>query len=95
MAFKENYYQKYDLFRIDGSKQQCEVLSRPIRRNDAYWEVQVRLIDNNYDTTLDFDACNVGDLTTFQSVAVPELSEEGKHLMCFIFKLLSSVKFAA
>jgi hypothetical protein len=22
-----------------------------------YWEVQVRLIDNNYDTTLDTDGC--------------------------------------
>ena len=42
-----------------------------------FWEVQVRLIDNGYDTILDTDGCQVGDLTTFQSVAVPELSEEG------------------
>ena len=42
-----------------------------------YWEVQVRLIDNDYDTILDTDGCQVGDTTTFQSVAVPELSEEG------------------
>ena len=35
-----------------------------------YWEVQVRLIDNGYDTILDTDGCYVGDLTTFQSVAV-------------------------
>lgn len=75
MAFKENYYQKYDIFRIDKTKQQCQVLSRPIRRRDDYWEVQVRLIDNNYDTILDTDGCQVGDLTTFQSVAVPELSK--------------------
>ena len=75
MAFKENYYQKYDIFRIDKTKQQCEVVSRPIRKNDARWEVQVRLIDNNYDTTLDFDGCNIGDTTTFQSVAQPELSK--------------------
>lgn len=60
-----------------------------------YWEVQVRLIDNDYDTILDTDGCQVGDTTTFQSVAMPELSEEGKHLICFIFELLSSVKFAA
>ena len=77
MAFRENYYQKYDIFRIDKTKQQCQVLSRPIRKRDDYWEVQVRLIDNNYDTTLDTDGCQIGDLTTFQSVAVPELSEEG------------------
>lgn len=35
-----------------------------------YWEVQVRLIDNNYDTILDTDGCQVGDTTTFQSVAI-------------------------
>lgn len=77
MAFKENYYQKYDIFRIDKTKQQCQVVSRPIRKRDDYWEVQVRLIDNNYDTILDTDGCQVGDLTTFQSVAMPEISEEG------------------
>lgn len=95
MAFRENYYQKYDIFRIDATKQQCQVVSRPIRKRDDYWEVQVRLIDNDYDTTLDTDGCQVGMTTTFQSVAMPELSEEGKHLICFIFELLSSVKFAA
>ena len=41
-----------------------------------YWEVQVRLVDNTYDTTLDDTGCEVGDLTTFQSVAMPELSKE-------------------
>lgn len=77
MAFKENYYQKYDIFRIDKTRQQCQVVSRPIRKNDSYWEVQVRLIDNGYDTILDTDGCQIGDTTTFQSVAMPELSEEG------------------
>ena len=60
-----------------------------------YWEVQVRLIDNGYDTILDADGCQVGDLTTFQSVAMPEMSEEGKTLKSIIFELLSSVKLAA
>ena len=95
MAVKENYNQKYDIFRIDATKQQCQVVSRPIRKRDDYWEVQVRLIDNDYDTILDTDGCQVGMTTTFQSVAVPELSEEGKHLISFIFELLSSVKLAA
>ena len=94
MAFKENYYQKYDIFRIDKTKQQCQVISRPIRKRDYFWEVQVRLIDNNYDTILDTDGCQVGDSTTFQSNAVPEMSEEGRHLISLIFELLSSVKFA-
>lgn len=70
MAFKENYYQKYDIFRIDKTRQQCQVVSRPIRKRDDYFEVQVRLIDNNFDTILDLDGCQVGDTTTFQSVAV-------------------------
>ena len=94
MAFKENYYQKYDIFRIDKTKQQCQVISRPIRKRDDFWEVQVRLIDNNYDTILDTDGCQVGDSTTFQSNAVPEMSEEGRHFISLIFELLSSVKFA-
>ena len=77
MAFRENYYQKYDIFRIDKTKQQCQVVSRPVRKRDDYWEVQVRLIDNDYDSLLDTDGCQVGDLTTFQSVAMPEMHEEG------------------
>ena len=34
MAFVENYYNKYDIFRIDGSRQQCIVVSHPIRKRD-------------------------------------------------------------
>jgi hypothetical protein len=74
VAFGENYYQKYDIFRVDETKQQFEVISRPIRKNDGYWEVVVRLIDNGYDSTADLSE---GMWTTFQSVAQPELSEEG------------------
>lgn len=77
MAFKENYYQKYDIFMIDESRQQCQVLSRPIRKSDTYWEVQVRLIDNDYSSMLDETACQPGMTTTWKSVAVPEMSEEG------------------
>lgn len=43
-----------------------------------YWEVSVRLIDNNYDTVLDESGCQPGMTTTFKSVAQPELSEEGE-----------------
>lgn len=57
MVFVENYFQKYDIFRIDKSKQQCQVVSRPIRRADDRWAVRVVLLDNNYDSTLDVDAC--------------------------------------
>lgn len=77
MTFTENYYQKYDIFRIDATKQQCQVISRPIRKADNKWEVTVRLIDNNFDTMLDPDGCQPGMTTTWQSTANVELSEEG------------------
>lgn len=77
MAFKENYYQKYDIFMIEKTRQQCIVVTRPVRKSDNYWVVNVRLLDNNYDSILDTNGCQIGDPTRFQSVAVPELSEEG------------------
>lgn len=77
MAFKENYYQKYDIFKIDKTMQQCFVVSRPVRKADNYWEVEVRLIDNDYNSELDVTGCNIGDTTRFQSNAMPEAHEEG------------------
>lgn len=44
MAFKENYYQKYDIFRIDETKQQCQVVSRPIRKRDEKSQLIVSLL---------------------------------------------------
>ena len=38
-----------------------------------YWEVTVRLIDNNYDTVLDLSACQPGDKTRWISNYMPEL----------------------
>lgn len=77
MAFKERYYEKYDIFKIDATMQQCMVVSRPVRKRDDYWEVVVRLIDNDYSTELDISGCQPGMTTRFQSNAHPELSEEG------------------
>lgn len=77
MAFTERYFEKYDIFKVDESRQQLIVVSRPIRKADNYWEVQCRLIDNSYDTELDLDACRKGMTCRFQSNAHPELSEEG------------------
>ena len=76
-AFKERYYEKYDIFKIDKTMQQVIVVSRPIRKADNYWEVQGRLIDNDYKSVLNLDGCQVGDTTRFQSNAMPELHEEG------------------
>lgn len=79
MAFKENYYQKYDIFKIDKTMQQCFVVSRPERKADNYWEVQVRLIDNDYNSVLDLRGCQIGDTTRFQSNAMPEMH---KFILC-------------
>ena len=77
MAFKENYYQKYDIFKVDQTMQQLQVVSHPRRIADNYWEVEVMLIDNDYSTLLDTDGCQIGMTTRFQSNAVPEGHEEG------------------
>lgn len=84
MAFKENYYQKYDIFKIDKTMQQCQVISRPTRVADNYWTVEVRLIDNDYSSILDLDGCQIGDTTRFQSNAMPEAHEEGKFYILYL-----------
>lgn len=77
MAFKENYYKKYDIFKVDKTMQQFFVLSNPVRKADNYWEVEVRLIDNDYNSLLDDSGCQIGDTTRFQSNAHPEAHQEG------------------
>lgn len=77
MAFTERYYEKYDIFKIDKTMQQCMVVAKPVRKGDNYWEYTVRLIDNTYDTVLDTTGCQIGDTTRFQSNAMPEMHEEG------------------
>ena len=76
-TFTERYYEKYDIFKIDGSMQQCIVISRPVRLADNNWQVYARLVDNNYSSVLDTTACLAGMTTRFQSVAMPEMHEEG------------------
>ena len=77
MAFRERYYAKYDTFKIEESGQQCFVVAGPTRRGDDYWEYQVRLVDNNYDTILDSEACQPGMKTRWISNYHPELHNEG------------------
>lgn len=88
MAFTENYYQKYDIFVIEESRQQCQVVSRPIRKSDGYFEVQVRLIDNDFNSVLDTSACQKGALTHFISNAHPELSEEGWFYIALLINFI-------
>jgi len=77
MAFKERYYEKYDTFRIEKSRQLVIVKAAPIRKADNFWEVVVQLVDSDYSTVLDPAACQLGMQTRFITNYHPEMSEEG------------------
>ena len=77
MYFKERYYEKYDTFKIDNSRQQCIVKSTPVRKGDTFWEYTVQLIDSDFSSILDDSACQVGMTTRFLSNIMPEYHEEG------------------
>lgn len=77
MAFRERYYEKYDTFRIENSRQLCIVTTAPIRKADNHWEVNVRLIDADFSSVLDSTATQVGMQTRFITNYHPEMSEEG------------------
>lgn len=73
--FPEKYYEMYDVFVIEETRQQCIVLSVPVRRSDACWEVVARVIDNDYSEQINGDV--VGMQTRFVTNHVPELHETG------------------
>lgn len=77
LSVAENYFQKYDIIRLDETKQQLIVVAHPIRKHDAHWQLTTRLISNNFDTLLDEDGVMPGCTCTFQSTANVELNEEG------------------
>ena len=77
MYFKEPYYQKYDTFKVDGSRQQLIVLATPQRKADNFFEYTCKLIDADYTSSLDASVCQVGDTTRFLSNIQPEYHEEG------------------
>lgn len=77
MYFRERYYEKYDTFKIDDSRQQCIVKTVPQRKADNFWEYTVQLIDNDYSSILDANACQPGMTTRFLANIMPEYHEEG------------------
>jgi len=77
MYFKERYYEKYDTFKIDGSRQQCIVKATPTRKADNFWEYTAQLIDSDFSSVLDSTACQLGMTTRFLSNIMPEYHEEG------------------
>ena len=85
MYFKERYYEKYDTFKIDNSRQQCIVKSTPVRKGDNFWEYTVQLIDSDFSSILDSSACQVGMTTRFLSNIMPEYHEEGRKRVALAF----------
>ena len=77
MFFKERYYEKYDTFKIDESRQQCIVKTTPVRKFDNFWEYTVQLVDGDLSSVLDIAACQPGMTTRFLSNIMPEYNEEG------------------
>ena len=87
MYFKERHYEKYDTFKIDNSRQQCIVKTVPQRKEDAFWEYTVQLIDADYTSILDSSACQTGMTTRFLSNIMPEYHEEGKKCVAFAINI--------
>ena len=87
--FPENYYQKNDVLIIEGSRQQLIVVSRPVRRSDADFEVVCKLQDSDYAAVLDVTACQPGMNTRFLTNYMPEMHSEGEQIVsfCNFFKL--------
>lgn len=77
VAFKERYYERYDTFRVEESRQLLFVKQGPVRKGDNYWEVVCQLVDADYAQVLDTNAASIGKQTRFITNYHPELSEEG------------------
>lgn len=77
MYFKERYYEKYDTFKIDNSRQQCIVKATPERQSDDFWMYTVQLIDSDFSSVLDANSCQLGMTTRFLSNIMPEYHEFG------------------
>jgi len=76
-AFKERYYEKYDTFRIEKSRQQVIVKYAPQKIAADHWVVVGQIIDNDGQSLLDASACQPNMQTRFLTNYHPELSEEG------------------
>lgn len=75
--FPYRFYEKYDIFKVEDTRQQFIVVSHPVKKGSNLWMVSARLVTEDYNTLLDLSGTHAGSLTVFQSNAVPEMSEEG------------------
>lgn len=77
MAFTKREFEAEETFIIDGSKQMCWVVEAPIRKNDSYWEYQVRLMDSDREATLDTSVCKKGMKARWIGSVKPEYHDQG------------------
>ena len=75
----ENYYNKFDVFIVEETRQQFRVVNRPQRVADNSWLVIAQIHDGLYESEV--AGGNAGDLagytTRFVTNYMPELHEEG------------------
>ena len=69
--FDENYYQKYDTFIIERTRQQFIVLNRPQRLRDKCWLIIAKILDDDYDSEV-LGGPTAGDTTRWISNNHPE-----------------------
>jgi len=75
--FGENYYQKFDTFIIERTRQQIIVLNRPQRISDKEFVLVGKIQDSDYGAVLDVSGCQPGMATRFVTNYMPEMHEEG------------------
>ena len=75
--FPEHYYELYDVFVIEETRDQFMVIMAPVRRSDGDVEYVCRLVDNDYQSSIEDPEALVGLETRFITNHMPELHETG------------------
>lgn len=82
--FPENYYQKYDTFIVEKTRQQFIVMNRPQRISDKDWMVIAKINDSSYDSRVDDGSDGsvglAGYMTRFITNYMPEMHKFFVHL---------------
>ena len=83
--FAENYYQKYDTFVVEDTRQQFMVMNRPQRLRDNDFLLVCKILDDSYESTVLGNANNglAGKTTRFVTNYMPELHEEGDYSLYY------------
>lgn len=75
--FNENYYNRYDTFVVEDTRQQFIVMEQPQRVNDSEWVYIAKINDDDYSSVVDTSGTYVGASTRFVTNYMPEMHEEG------------------